>query len=513
MATEKRRPGRKKKEQILLEESAHFVNIGVDSVSSPASIQELPITEGDVKYEIIRTYDEITPKERDVRRNVLVKNVSTFNTQMLKRRVERGPFYLDAHTKTTQVISSWMVDVVYSEDFRQKQRQVQEEQIRRNIERQMELHDVSMNIPKPKKPSTPFSKFLKKYRRQELTPLPPSEMQKNATAAWKELPEEKKRKYNQKAEHSREKRGAHQAEYEEAVHTTKKAFIDRITNSILNGTNVDFDRLDYNLPGPATKMSYEISPQHAEEKRRKKELIRILKREKCSACHHCVHQPPRLLSDDDVIIIEEIQISPPAPHLKCCACQKFFHWQCVMTQEQFEAIPDKNQWRDCQPCMRCFAAISDPAHIPVVCESCGLQAHGKCLQFPLEKPPKDRWLCPNCVRCTSCGTRRPDKPGVDKVKWCKNYTLCHECHLNQKHGQFCPICSKTYDDSETAPMVCCDGCDKWIHAACDGISETQYNEMVNSTAHYYCPSCREKATTTGKRKASGGEKKGSKKKK
>jgi hypothetical protein len=44
-------------------------------------------------------------------------------------------------------------------------------------------------------------------------------------------------------------------------------------------------------------------------------------------------------------------------------------------------------------------------------------------------------------------------------------------------------------------MVCCDDCDLWVHAACDGLSETDIDLLTEGKhprwgKHYSCPSCR-----------------------
>jgi len=65
--------------------------------------------------------------------------------------------------------------------------------------------------------------------------------------------------------------------------------------------------------------------------------------------------------------------------------------------------------------------------------------------------------------------------------------------------KFCPVCSKVYRDSDTAPMVCCDHCGRWIHTQCDNVSDADYAQL-SSTCHarYFCLDCRTASNSTEK---------------
>lgn len=42
-------------------------------------------------------------------------------------------------------------------------------------------------------------------------------------------------------------------------------------------------------------------------------------------------------------------------------------------------------------------------------------------------------------------------------------------------------------------MVCCDGCNRWVHAECDRINAEKYQEMSQQPdKQYLCPECRSK---------------------
>ena len=52
----------------------------------------------------------------------------------------------------------------------------------------------------------------------------------------------------------------------------------------------------------------------------------------------------------------------------------------------------------------------------------------------------------------------------------------------------CGVCSKEVEDFAERALAC-DGCDTWIHKACLGMLTAEYEELENSSAPWYCPSC------------------------
>lgn len=76
-------------------------------------------------------------------------------------------------------------------------------------------------------------------------------------------------------------------------------------------------------------------------------------------------------------------------------------------------------------------------------------------------------------------------------RWFLAYSLCDACgRLFVKH-KFCPVCLKVYRDTEPSPMVCCDSCQKWVHIACDDISEDMYEKFQSEhSMAYSCAACR-----------------------
>ena len=51
----------------------------------------------------------------------------------------------------------------------------------------------------------------------------------------------------------------------------------------------------------------------------------------------------------------------------------------------------------------------------------------------------------------------------------------------------CKICINEVNDND--PAVLCDLCEKWVHTACIGIEETQYENLKRSPLPWYCPYC------------------------
>ena len=51
----------------------------------------------------------------------------------------------------------------------------------------------------------------------------------------------------------------------------------------------------------------------------------------------------------------------------------------------------------------------------------------------------------------------------------------------------CKICINEVKDND--PAVLCDLCEKWLHTACIGIEETQYENLKRSLLPWYCSHC------------------------
>ncbi|EFH54655.1 hypothetical protein ARALYDRAFT_907712 [Arabidopsis lyrata subsp. lyrata] len=75
--------------------------------------------------------------------------------------------------------------------------------------------------------------------------------------------------------------------------------------------------------------------------------------------------------------------------------------------------------------------------------------------------------------------------------------LCKHCskELNpnwlfqlRKSNQYCGICKRMWHPSDDGDWVCCDGCDVWVHAGCDNISNKHFKELEHN--NYYCPNCK-----------------------
>ena len=67
--------------------------------------------------------------------------------------------------------------------------------------------------------------------------------------------------------------------------------------------------------------------------------------------------------------------------------------------------------------------------------------------------------------CTSCSMPLETPGGV------KNTGRCRLCAKLHKEGQYCPVCDAVWQWANCPAMVGCDGCDFWVHAACDAVAE------------------------------------------
>ncbi|CAN8253989.1 unnamed protein product [Cochlearia groenlandica] len=90
--------------------------------------------------------------------------------------------------------------------------------------------------------------------------------------------------------------------------------------------------------------------------------------------------------------------------------------------------------------------------------------------------------------CDGCDTVMPLK-SLKRTKGSQpDEFLCKHCSKLRKSNQYCGICKRLWHSSDDGDWVCCDGCDTWVHAGCDNISDKRFKELEHSS--YHCPNCR-----------------------
>ncbi|CAI8037870.1 Histone-lysine N-methyltransferase 2B [Geodia barretti] len=91
--------------------------------------------------------------------------------------------------------------------------------------------------------------------------------------------------------------------------------------------------------------------------------------------------------------------------------------------------------------------------------------------------------------------------------WYEDFMYCKTCYDLKQKGNFCPLCLQCYQDSDfTTKMVQCGRCEFWIHAACEDMSDDQYevlSDLPEEAVVFHCRQCRERRER-GKR-VEGGE--------
>jgi len=66
---------------------------------------------------------------------------------------------------------------------------------------------------------------------------------------------------------------------------------------------------------------------------------------------------------------------------------------------------------------------------------------------------------------------------------------CEGCGTRSVQRNYCPVCAGVWFDRDCAPMIECDGCLRWVHSACDGISDSVLIEVGGEEIKYQCPEC------------------------
>lgn len=209
----------------------------------------------------------------------------------------------------------------------------------------------------------------------------------------------------------------------------------------------------------------------------------------CSFCVQTAELNPRGIPEEMVI---------------CSTCDNAGHPSCLKLDAHLTDTIRTYQWQciDCRKCSICADSHDDEKMM--FCDSCDRGYHTYCVD--VETMPKGRWVCHLCGVCESCGTTTPGRVGsfwrheYYKNKHLKDgghriflQTLCIECSNLFRKGDFCPSCLVVYrSDDNDLPMICCDSCDRWVHAECDDIDEDQYDDYTEGGAAYECLLCQQR---------------------
>ncbi|XP_067874843.1 histone-lysine N-methyltransferase 2B-like [Heterodontus francisci] len=179
----------------------------------------------------------------------------------------------------------------------------------------------------------------------------------------------------------------------------------------------------------------------------------------------------------------------------CQVCCEPFHGFCL--EENERPSPDQKENWCCRRCKFCHVCgrKSKASKQLLECNKCRATYHAACLgpNYPT-KPSKKRqtWVCPKCVRCKSCGATTPGRSW--DAEWSYDFTLCNDCAKLFEKGNYCPICTKCYEDNDyESKMMQCSKCDHWVHAKCEGVSDEMYEILSNLPDNivYTCLPCME----------------------
>uniref|UniRef100_A0A6P8ST43 [histone H3]-lysine(4) N-methyltransferase n=1 Tax=Geotrypetes seraphini TaxID=260995 RepID=A0A6P8ST43_GEOSA len=176
----------------------------------------------------------------------------------------------------------------------------------------------------------------------------------------------------------------------------------------------------------------------------------------------------------------------------CQVCCEPFHMFCL--EEYERPLPEQVNWccRRCKFCHVCGRKSKASKRL-LECERCRNSYHLACLgpnytTSPFQK--KKGWVCSTCIRCKNCGI----PPGKNwDVEWSHDYSLCPDCTVLYKKGNYCPICTCCYEDNDyESKMIQCAGCEHWVHAKCEGLSDEGYEILSNlpDSVVYKCKPCR-----------------------
>lgn len=265
-------------------------------------------------------------------------------------------------------------------------------------------------------------------------------------------------------------------------------------------------------------------------------------------CHICRSvmdaSESAFLPTNDAIKPEE-----PTEVRVCTECKDSYHLRCLPRDHLCELTTTSWKCPRCIPCSLCHISVFKPPAIAtgasdtegqkdhdskestaisiLFCNQCQTTSHLQCQiarDFSIKglftapstaKHDIPDWICPDCRKCVECGvhgvaggpTTGPSVPDDDDLNegspalkdpptktdtgWSQEFALCPECTQLAGKGNICPLCCCIYrDDDYETPMIFCDGCNHWVHVACDkGLEEGDYEELGQDSKQYFCPAC------------------------
>lgn len=139
----------------------------------------------------------------------------------------------------------------------------------------------------------------------------------------------------------------------------------------------------------------------------------------------------------------------------------------------------------CPRCTVCYTCNMSSGS-KLKCQKCQKNYHSTCLGTSKRLLGADRPLiCANCLKCKSCGT-------ANVTKFIGNLPMCTSCFKLRQKGNFCPLCQKCYEDNDfDLKMMECGGCERWVHAKCEGLSDEDYNmlSVLPESIEFFCKKC------------------------
>ncbi|ORY01314.1 hypothetical protein K493DRAFT_95556 [Basidiobolus meristosporus CBS 931.73] len=217
-----------------------------------------------------------------------------------------------------------------------------------------------------------------------------------------------------------------------------------------------------------------------------------------NACVHChsLLTPSALVTKDSALPFSLLEM------LTCARCDGKHHPLCIHlnTTRLIDACRSYPwECNDCKICVVCESTGDEETLL--ICDDCDRAWHMTCCIPPVKELPKDKWLCPLCARCQTCGPK-PDTPPSDfqhalappyGEKKYPTYlaTYCAGCYGDFQANRYCPCCMRTFTEDAEEEMVCCDQCDRWIHRICDSsLTKEKYQNLAeDETMKYLCPFC------------------------
>ena len=194
----------------------------------------------------------------------------------------------------------------------------------------------------------------------------------------------------------------------------------------------------------------------------------------CDECNKWYHARCANIADDDYM-----GLSSSTETWVCINCHRREY---VIQTQQMPANVDNEREHVRFPCGTCGRAVQTN-HRGVCCDECNKWYHATCANIANSdylrlSSSSERWVC-----SIICHNRQEQQ-----IQHQQRHLLQEMTESEREHVRFpCGTCGRAVRTNHRG--VCCDECNKWYHARCANIANSDYLRLSSSSERWVCNDC------------------------